>query len=171
MIRSIILATALIAMSASAQQASPRNPQVDFPAYRSLTAEVGDHRVHRLLAWDDWKRASRKRHALILDARSADAFARGHIAGAVNLPFTDFTAESLATAIGADRNRPILIYCNNNFSNDLAPVRLKAVALALNVQTFVNLYGYGYRNVWELDDVVDFTDAKVGWVSSRTAER
>jgi len=170
MFRTIILATTLIASPALAQQAQ-RNPQVDFPAYRALTVEVGDYRAHRLLAWNDWKRASRKSHALILDARSADAFARGHIAGAVNLPFTDFTAESLAAVIGADRNRPVLIYCNNNFSNDLAPVRLKARPLALNVQTFINLYGYGYKNVWELDDVVDFTEAKIGWVSSRTAER
>ena len=27
--------------------------------------------------------------------------------------------------------------------------------LALNIQTFINLYGYGYRNVYELGDVVD----------------
>ena len=46
----------------------------------------------------------------------------GHIAGAVNLPLTDFTATSLAAVIGADPGRRILIYCNNNFSNHRAPV-------------------------------------------------
>ncbi|MCH7862010.1 MAG: rhodanese-like domain-containing protein, partial [Proteobacteria bacterium] len=95
-----------------------------------------------------------------------DAFARGHIAGAVNLPLTDFTAESLAAAIGPNRDRPILIYCNNNFSNHRAPVPLKAAPLALNIQTFINLVGYGYANVWELADVVNFDDPKVGWVAS-----
>ncbi|MGQ0661896.1 hypothetical protein, partial [Sphingosinicella sp.] len=84
--------------------------------------------------------------------------------GAVNLPFTDFTAESLAAAIGPDVNRPILIYCNNNFRNNAPPVIRKLVTVALNIQTFINLVGYGYRNVYELNDVVDFNDPAVGWV-------
>jgi rhodanese-related sulfurtransferase len=50
---------------------------------------------------------------LLLDARSASAYKAGHIKGAVNLPFTDFTAASL-DVIGKDANRPILIYCNND---------------------------------------------------------
>ena len=66
--------------------------------------------------------------------------------------------------IGADAGRPILIYCNNNFRNDRAPVPMKAAPLALNIQTFINLVGYGYPNVWELADVVDFDDPAVGWV-------
>jgi hypothetical protein len=102
---------------------------------------------------------------LILDARSASAFAEGHIRGAVNLPLTDFTAQSLARTIGR-RDRPILIYCNNNFRNDQPPVPLKSIQLALNIQTFINLYGYGYRNVRELNAVVDFNDPAVGWVRS-----
>ncbi len=38
--------------------------------------------------------------------------------------------------------------------------------LALNIQTFINLVGYGYENVWELGDVLNFDDPKVGWVAS-----
>ena len=38
--------------------------------------------------------------------------------------------------------------------------------LALNIQTFINLVGYGYTNVWELVDVVDFDDPKVEWVTA-----
>src|SRR3546814_234285 len=106
-----------------------------------------------------------KPEALLLDARSKDAFQRGHIKGAVNLPLTDFTAESLAEVIGRDPNRPILIYCNNNFSNHQSPVPLKRAALALNIQTFINLVGYGYPNVRELAEIVDFTDPKVEWVT------
>jgi hypothetical protein len=79
------------------------------------------------------------------------------------LPFTDFTDESLAAVIGR-ADRPILIYCNNNFSNDVAPVAVKSVRLALNIQTFINLVGYGYSNVRELNEVVDFNDPKVKWV-------
>jgi hypothetical protein len=36
--------------------------------------------------------------------------------------------------------------------------------LALNIQTFINLVGYGYRNVRELNDVVDFNDPRIRWV-------
>ncbi|KIU01387.1 hypothetical protein QU38_01895, partial [Staphylococcus aureus] len=30
----------------------------------------------------------------------------------------------------------------------------------------INLVGYGYENVWELGDVVNFDDPKVGWIAS-----
>jgi hypothetical protein len=67
-----------------------------------------------------------------------------------------------------DKDRPILIYCNNNFSNNRAPVETKMVRLALNIQTFINLVGYGYPNVRELNEVVDFNDPKIGWVKGRS---
>jgi phage shock protein E len=152
----------VIAIPAAAQPAG--NPQIDYPGFKQLTRDVGVLRDTRLIDFARFRSMASRGSALILDARSRDAFARGHIAGAVNLPFTDFTAESLAETIGPDRNRPILIYCNNNFSNNVAPVALKSRPLALNIQTFINLVGYGYRNVWELDDVIDFNDPGVGWV-------
>ena len=82
--------------------------------------------------------------------------------------FTDFTADSLARVIGR-RDRPILIYCNNNFRNNEAPVLLKVRSLALNIQTFINLVGYGYPNVRELDEMIDFRDPKIGWVNDPAA--
>jgi phage shock protein E len=141
------------------------NPQIDYAGFATLTADAGTHRAARLLGFAAFKAKAAEKGALILDARSADKFAEGHIAGAVNLPLTDFTAEALADAIGPNRDRPILIYCNNNFSNHRAPVMLKKAALALNIQTFINLVGYGYPNVWELRDVVDFNDPAVGWIA------
>jgi hypothetical protein len=33
--------------------------------------------------------------------------------------------------------------------------------LALNVPTYVTLYGYGYRNVYELDELVKVSDPRV----------
>ena len=139
------------------------NPQIDYPGFKALTLDVEAYREQRLIGWDAFAAAAREPGTLLLDARSASAFAAGHIEGAVNLPFTDFTAESLAAVIGR-ADRPILIYCNNNFSNDVAPVAVKSVRLALNIQTFINLVGYGYTNVRELNEVVDFNDPKVKWV-------
>jgi rhodanese-related sulfurtransferase len=142
---------------------APANPQIDYPGFRDLTVSVEDYRRTRLVDWKGFAAAAAQPDVLILDARSASAFQRGHIEGAVNLPFTDFTDESLAAVIGK-RDRPILIYCNNNFRNDAPPVQLKSVRLALNIQTFINLVGYGYDNVRELNEVIDFNDPKVRWV-------
>lgn len=167
MLRLLLVALPLFAAAPVAAQSA--NPQIDYPGFRALTQKVEKQRRARLIDFARFSAEAAKPGTLILDARSADAYARGHIAGAVNLPFTDFTAESLARVIGPDRNRPILIYCNNNFSNDRAPVMLKARPLALNIQTFINLVGYGYANVWELDAVIDFDDPAVNWVSAPAA--
>ena len=174
MLRPLLIATlALGAASASPAQAQPRpadNPQIDYAGFQGLTRDVASYRAKRLVKWDEFSKLAKKPGVLLLDARSADAFAAGHIAGAVNLPLTDFTAQSLAQVIGK-RDRPILIYCNNNFRNDEPPVTRKAAELALNIQTFINLVGYGYPNVRELGDIVDFDDPKVGWVGQPSPGR
>ena len=166
MLRPVLTALLLAATAVplAAQPARNVNPQIDFAGFRRLATEVEPYRQTRLVNWVEFDRLRGQRDVLILDARSEAAFRRGHIRGAVNLPFTDFTAESLARVIGRNPDRQILIYCNNNFSNNRAPVPMKSVQLALNIQTFINLVGYGYANVWELGDVVDFDNPAVGWV-------
>jgi hypothetical protein len=160
----MLCAAAVLLSAASPVSQTGRNPQIDYSGFLALTADVQDYREQRLIGFEAFRKAAAQPEALLLDARSADAYRAGHIAGAVNLPFTDFTAASLAAVIGK-RDRPILIYCNNNFGNDEPPVARKSIQLALNIQTFVNLVGYGYRNVYELNDVVDFRDPQVRWVS------
>ncbi len=141
------------------------NAQINYSGFRGLTDEVEAYRADRLVSLAEFHRMAADPNTIILDARSADAYARGHIDGAINLPFTDFTDASLRQAL-RDPNVRILIYCNNNFSNNAEPVMLKRVELALNIQTFINLYGYGYRNVYELEEVVDFNDPEVRWITS-----
>jgi phage shock protein E len=157
------LFAALLLSSAAVGLAQPANPQIDYAGFQQLTQNVSAYRAARLLSWTEFQSVAQQPGTLVLDARSADAYAAGHIRGAVNLPFTDFTAESLASVIGG-RDRPILIYCNNNFRNDRPPVMRKSAQLALNIQTFINLVGYGYPNVRELGEVIDFNDPKVAWV-------
>jgi signal peptidase I len=48
-------------------------------------------------------------------------------------------------------------------------VVIKSAPLALNIPTFINLYGYGYRNIYELGDVVDFNDPRIRWVGPARA--
>ena len=150
-----------------AEAASPApllNPQIDFDGYLALIEEVRPYRRARLIDWPTFIAAADEPGVLILDARSTEQFAAGHIRGAVNLPLPEFSEERLAEVIGRT-DRPILIYCNNNFRNDRPPVMLKSGRLALNLSTFTHLYGYGYRNVRELNDVMDLNDPQVRWVT------
>jgi phage shock protein E len=162
------LALALACAAAPLAAAPPLNPQIDFAGYRALIEEVQPYRQARLIDWDAFIAASAEPDVLLLDARSAEQFAAGHIRGAVNVPLPDFSEERLAEVIGRE-GRPILIYCNNNFRNDRPPVMLKSGRLALNLSTFTHLYGYGYRNVRELNDVVDFNDPRIRWVRGAEA--
>ena len=143
----------------------PNNPQIDFPGFVAIAAEVQDVRATRLLDLSAFQEMAVEPGVLLLDARSADAFEQGHISGAINLPLPDFTAQSLRATIGSNADRPILIYCNNNFLNNVAPVVRKMVTLALNIQTMINLHGYGYSNVYELGEAVDLTEPQVRWVA------
>jgi phage shock protein E len=163
-----LLAIAALAATPVFAQSAPDNPLIDYEGYTALTAEVAPVRRARLISLVEFNTRAAKSDVLLLDARSAQAFAEGHIAGAVNLPLPDFTAEALAEVIGPDQTREILIYCNNNFTNNRRPVVTKSVQLALNIQTFINLYGYGYRNVFELGEAIDMNDPKVRWVSATT---
>ncbi len=164
-IRFALIASLSVSALAARAPVTTGSPLIDFDGFAKLTQTVRPIRAKRLLTLQEFKRRAADQRVLVLDARSAQAFAEGHIAGAINLPFPDFTAESLAAVIGPDRSRQILIYCNNNFRDNKRPVVTKAVPLALNIQTFVNLYGYGYKNVWELGEAVTMGDPRVGWVS------
>lgn len=157
------LAALLLAQPAAAQQA-PENPQIDYAGFDQLVGRLAAVREAHRLGWADFAARARTDGALLLDARSPAAFVRGHIAGAVNLPFSDFTDEALRQVIGDNPGRPIYIYCNNNFSDNTYPVVTKRVELALNIPTFINLHGYGYTNVWELADVVSTTGLGEDWV-------
>ena len=166
MTRLLLISAAMLCLApmAFAKEVRPTTQaQVDYPAFASLTDDVAAYRQSRLITLEQFQAMARDSNTLILDARSPAAYARGHIEGAVNVSFTDFTAQYLHEQIG-DPNRRILIYCNNNFANNAAPVVLKSAPLALNIPTFINLFGYGYHNVYELGDVVDFNDPAVHWV-------
>ena len=167
---SLVMLAAMDPAPAAASVATPpaaraplRNPQIDYDDYLALITEVRPYREARLIDWETFAAAIDEPEVLILDARSADQFAAGHIEGAVNIPLPEFSDERLAEMIGRF-DRRILIYCNNNFRNDRPPVVLKSGRLALNLSTFTHLYGYGYRNVRELADVMDLNDPRVRWV-------
>jgi len=165
-IAACVLALALAATDAPAQAQIP-NPQIDYAGFVALAQKLEPVRAVHRLDWTQFARRARADGALLLDARSESAFRAGHIRGAVNLPFSDFTDDALREVIGADPGRSIYIYCNNNFTDNRAPVVTKRVDMALNIPTFVNLHGYGYANVWELAGLVSTEGLGEDWVAGR----
>jgi hypothetical protein len=159
---------------------------VDFASFKELVAQVESHRAQRLIDLPTFLRWSKEKGVVVLDARSEFRFKRKHLKGAVNLSFSDFTQANLERLI-PDRNTKILIYCNNNFDGDpvdfatkvarwpLEPAKptetqllgnRKPLMLALNIPTYLNLYGYGYRNVYELHELVNVNDPRVEFAGS-----
>ena len=132
-----------------------------YDDFKNLVTEVESHRAQRLISLDDFLKMSQEKNVLILDARSEFRYNRKHLKGAINLNFSDFTQNNLWDLVPP--NTKILIYCNNNFIGDqidfqskvskpLSSVETqilsnkKPVMLALNIPTYINLYGYGYKN-------------------------
>ena len=130
------------------------NELIDYPKYIEIARKVEPVRKQRRLTEEQFAAMAAEPGTVVLDARSADKFKMRHIRGAVSLPFTDFTAESLAKVLPAKTTR-VLIYCNNNFRG--APISLtsKAAPASLNISTYVALATYGYTNVYELGPLLD----------------
>lgn len=162
----IMLLAIPVVLLASTSFAQPveSSPEIDYDGFVELTGSVQSIREARLLDREEFLLRAAADGALLLDTRSAAAFRAGHIEGALNLPFSDFTETALREVIGDDSSRPIYIYCNNNFTDNAAPVMSKKAPLALNIPTFINLHGYGYTNVWELGGLMP--TSKVPWVSA-----
>jgi rhodanese-like protein len=136
------------------------NPAIDMEGYLRVSREAAEHRQSRRVSEEEFIRMSREPGTVILDARSREKFDELHVKGAVNLPFPDIAVESLKAAF-PDKNTRILIYCNNNFANAEGPFPAKIARASLNLSTYIALYSYGYRNVYELGPLIDLRQSKL----------
>lgn len=155
---------------------------VSFEDFKNLVETVEKHREEHLIDLNTFLAMSKKENVIVLDSRSDYRFGRKHLKGAVHLDFTDYTQENLRKLI-PDTNTTILIYCNNNFDGDQVdfaskvanPIRnmetqilsnRKPIMLALNIPTYINLYGYGYHNIYELNELVSVNDKRIQFEGS-----
>ena len=141
------------------------NPAIDMKGYLKVVKKAAKHRAERRLTEDEFIRMSQEPGVVVLDARSRKKYDELHVRGAVNLSFPDITVESLARML-PDKNAKILIYCNNNFVNAEDAFPRKVAVVALNISTYVSLYTYGYRNVYELGPLLDAKTTKLELVST-----
>ena len=141
------------------------NPQIDMPGFLDAAGKAAAHRRTHRVSEEEFLRMMAEPGTLVLDARSAEKYAELHVKGATNLSFPDITIESLARVI-PDKGTRVLIYCNNNFSGAEKPFPAKMVSASLNLSTFVTLYDYGYRNVYELGPNVKLEESKLPFEGS-----
>ena len=164
--------------------------EINFDDYEELLKEVKVVREKRLVDFNTFLDYQKDENTVVLDTRSRKNFNAIHIKGAINLPFTEFTTVNLRMLI-PDPNTRILIYCNNNIQGDpiyfgsktyspednkkrkaynkkatfvdknTATHNSKTISLALNIPTYIHLYGYGYRNIYELNEIVSINDERV----------
>ena len=141
------------------------NPSIDMQGFLRVSMQAAEHREARRISEADFVQMSREPGTIVLDARSPQRFNQLHVKGAINLSFPDIAVESLQKTI-PDQNTRILIYCNNNFSGAEGPFPTKAPSASLNLSTYIALYNYGYRNVYELADTFELKASKLEFESS-----
>lgn len=136
------------------QQTQEKNAQINFEGFMQVSGEVYKLREQRRVDVETFLKMVKEDNTMILDTRTKANYDAKHIKGAKHLNFSDFTADKLAKVI-PNKDTRILIYCNNNFTQNSEAFAMKAPPLALNIPTFINLYGYGYKNIYELGPAVD----------------
>jgi hypothetical protein len=185
---SIVTAVALVVAAGAAMAQGARYPiaKVSFDDFKGLVEEVESHRAGRLVDLNAFLRKSKEPGVIILDTRSRFRYDRVHLTGAKHLAFTDFTQDNLQNVIPSFETT-VLIYCNNNFDgnqtdfaskvalpgrrsgnavNNQLDAQAKPIMMALNIPTYINLYGYGYRNVYELHELVNVNDPRISFEGS-----
>ena len=159
-------------------------PLVNYDYFEKLVSEVKSHRAERLVSLETFLTKSQLVGSVILDTRSKAMYDLKHVKGAIHLNFAELD-KLFASEFGTRTN--IYIYCNNNFfdskavenefqdfafmskgkiaepiSNPVVKVDVKMQeSLALNIPTYINLYGYGYKNVFELNEFIDVNDPEI----------
>src|SRR6266566_7847545 len=155
----------VVSLPQAQNKARIANPAIDMEGYLRVSAEAAKHRESRRLSEDEFIRMSREAGTVILDARSKEKYDELHIKGAINLSFSDIAVESLKRTI-TDQNTRVLIYCNNNFRGAEGPFPTKLPTASLNLSTYIALYNYGYRNVYELAPQIDVHSTKLSLIAS-----
>ncbi|HYK05100.1 MAG TPA: rhodanese-like domain-containing protein [Thermoanaerobaculia bacterium] len=159
------MSTFALALLLFATKIANPNPNIDMNGYLAVANQAAEHRELRRLTEEEFIRMAAEPGTVVLDARSREKFDELHVKGAVNLSFPDITAASLDRVI-PNRNTRILIYCNNNFGNNESAFATKAPTASLNLSTYIALYNYGYRNVYELGPFIDVDKAKIAFESA-----
>ncbi len=166
MIRSLVLLAGCLALPAADSLADPlANPRIDIDGFLAISQEAARYRESRRVSEAEFLRLAAEPGTIILDARSRAMYDLRHIRGAINLSFPDLSIPDLERTL-PDKSARILIACNNNFTGDPVAFAGKRMEVPLNIPTYITLYAYGYRNVYELGPLLDVATTRIPLVSS-----
>ncbi len=161
----VLYLLAAIPGARAANSAPGDNASIDIDAYLRVAAEAAAQRESHRLSQVELIRMSREPGTTILDARGGPKYQELHIKGAINLSFAAIASANLQRVLPG-RYARILIYCNNNFENAPGPFPSKLPSAALNISTYIALYDYGYRNVYELGPLIDVNATELQFEST-----
>lgn len=167
--KAIALILLLAAGQAHTQEQIP-NRLIDYDAFASQVAHVGEIRQRHRITEDEFIRMAQEPGTVVLDARSAEKYAQLHVKGASNLSLPDITADELARIL-PDKSTRVLIYCNNNFLNAPGAFPSKAIDASLNIYTYNVLHSYGYENIYELGPLLDIRQTKIVFEGSQIGQQ
>lgn len=164
-----LFVSSLVAKPASKQTKKPKvepipNRLIDYSQFKKIVNRSEAERETHRLTEDQFLKMMTEEGVVVLDARSENRYKLLHIKGAINLPFTEFTKDSLAAVIPEPKAK-ILIYCNNNFEGNEQAFAAKSPAASLNLSTYNSLKAYGYTNIYELGPLLDVNQTKLPLVS------
>jgi len=126
------------------------NPQIDMDAYLRVAQEAAAWRESHRVNEAEFIRMSHEPGTVVLDARSADMYRKLHVKGAINLAFPDIAIESLKRTLPDHDTRRAHLLQQQLLQCGARVSRRKLMEASLNLSTFIALYSYGYRNVYEL---------------------
>lgn len=97
MFRSAVLALALVACSKSEPTPAPK------PAAQAPAKTIEPQHARELISHG----------AVVVDVRTPDEFADGHLANATNIPVQEFATRiaEVDKLVAGDRTRPVVVYC------------------------------------------------------------
>lgn len=192
----VFLAILVLSSEVFAEERNYPIAKVSFDDFKDLVVSVEPHRATRLVDLNTFLKMSEEPGTIILDSRSDFRFERIHIKGAKHLSFSDYTQANLARVIPSFNTKILIYCNNNFVGNEvdfatksmsletmpLMPLesvplgasrlgsqmasQARPVMLALNIPTYINLYGYGYRNIFELNELVNVKDPRIKFEGS-----
>ena len=89
-----------------------------------------------------------KGEAVLLDVRTAEEFAKGHLEGAINLDYSKIATE--AEALLRDKNQKIIVYCS-------AAKRSAQALAALTKLGYTAVYNLGSMDNFDVEPVITFS--------------
>ena len=130
---------ALPVISACSSQPSPQPPANEEIQVDDSAMEIRNTGYEMISSQEAQKRFSAEEGYVILDVRTAEEFAEGHVANAVNLPLSDISEKE--SEVLPDKEQEIFVYCRSGN-------RSKTAAAELVTMGYTHVIEFGGINTW-----------------------